>query len=85
MSTTGQILVRDGSCKLAADVWLPPAEPHGDGPWPVVLCRSQHGTERYLSWMLRFTHDLGVPTPARFSVPLSFSVFHTDLHTVAYR
>lgn len=33
-----QVLVRDGSCKLAADVWLPPADPYGDGPWPTVLC-----------------------------------------------
>eukprot|EP01052_Picozoa_sp_SAG31_P035104 SAG31_NODE_4194_length_3486_cov_1.765870_4_plen_204_part_00 len=50
----------DGAAVLACDVWLPPASRHGDGPWPVLLCRSQHGTERYLPWMQRFTNETGL-------------------------
>ena len=44
---------------LAADVWLPPADPHGAGPWPTLVVRSQHGTERYLPWVLRFINGPG--------------------------
>jgi hypothetical protein len=54
------VATRDGSAVLAGDVWLPPADPHGEGPWPVLLCRSQHGTERYLTWMQRFINETGV-------------------------
>eukprot|EP01047_Picozoa_sp_COSAG01_P097313 COSAG01_NODE_27664_length_680_cov_0.790017_1_plen_163_part_01 len=49
--------MRDG-VRLAADVWLPPAS-FGAGPFPTLVARSQHGTERYLPWVLRFTHESG--------------------------
>jgi predicted acyl esterase len=50
--------MRDGVA-LAADVWLPPAVPHGVGPWPALVVRSQHGTERYLPWVQRFINGPG--------------------------
>lgn len=54
-----QIPMSDGVL-LAADVWLPPAShQRAAGPWPTLVCRSQHGTERYLPWMQRFINGPG--------------------------
>ena len=49
------IATRDGTAVLAADVWLPPATPHGDGPWPALLCRSRVCRRRmaFLNWRQR--------------------------------
>ena len=58
--------MRDG-VRLAADVWLPPAK-FGPGPYPVLVARSQHGTEirhSHRSPLTSFrTHPLQTTRPA---------------------